>query len=491
MVLEELETLFCLLLLGEIFAQDFGHFFNGFFEGKWLLEVFFNVLGLLLLPEGILVLNQLAFFIFFDLGFIFLSYLGDTIDVVVFHCAVLHLAVADCDFNVLGGLRLSWWACFLGDVGWLSLKCMRFRLLWLLVDILLKRDSITFIITPILANCLDATDWFLLIVVNYVHWLFLEHRGFWLLRLLRLLVGVLLMRRSVALAIWPMLACFLDDLHWFFFVVLDDVHWYFFIYRNEGMFRLLVDVLLMRNPIAFLIGVVLACLLDKPYRFSLIALNNIHWLFFEYRRWGLFKLLADGSLLRDSVAFTIGPTLTLNLEPKIQQVGLWVVIENDFKQRLARHFILLLTLRTCMLRHFLNFPPISLKPHLIGKLINFPSPFRHRFLLLSEQHLVVPKLDVMFFFLGEQGLVVGIDKLMILFPLLLLLLQLVLPIFAKGLQFVCLAWWWDYHACWLLGRLLKLARLVRVLKCRRLVRGGLAALVNALTAMVGYSFRLR
>lgn len=92
-----------------------------------------------------------------------------------------------------------------------------------------------------------------------------------------------------------------------------------------------------------------------------------------------------------------------------------------------------------MLRHFLNFPPIPLKPNLIGKLINLPSPFRHRFLLLSEQHLVIPKLDVMFFFLGEQGLVVGIDELMILFPLLLLLLQLVLPIFAKGLQFVCLA----------------------------------------------------
>jgi hypothetical protein len=81
-----------------------------------------------------------------------------------------------------------------------------------------------------------------------------------------------------------MLAYFLDDLHWLFFVVLDDVHWYFFIYRNEGMLRLLVDVLLMRDPIAFLIGVVLACLLDKSYRFSLIALNDVHWLFFESRR---------------------------------------------------------------------------------------------------------------------------------------------------------------------------------------------------------------
>lgn len=107
MVLEELEALFCLLLLRKIFAQDFGHFFNSFLKGKWLLEVFFNVLGLLLLPEGVLVLNQLAFFVFFDLRFIFLSDLGDTIDVVVFHCTVLHLAVADCDFNVLGGLRLS------------------------------------------------------------------------------------------------------------------------------------------------------------------------------------------------------------------------------------------------------------------------------------------------------------------------------------------------------------------------------------------------
>lgn len=49
------------------------------------------------------------------------------------------------------------------------------------------------------------------------------------------------------------------------------------------MFRLLVDVLMMRDPIAFLIGVVLACLLNKSYWFSLVALNNVHWLFFEYR----------------------------------------------------------------------------------------------------------------------------------------------------------------------------------------------------------------
>lgn len=146
--------------------------------------------------------------------------------------------------------------------------------------------------------------------------------------------------------------------------------------------------------------------------------------------------MAGGSLLRDSIAFTIRPALTLNLESEIQQVGLRVVIENDFEQRLARHFILLLTLRTWMFRYFLNFPPISLKLDLIGKLISLPFSFRLRFLLLSEQHLTSPKLDVMFFFLGEQGLVVGIDKLMILFPQLLLLLQLVLPIFAKGLQLV-------------------------------------------------------
>lgn len=79
---------------------------------------------------------------------------------------------------------------------------------------------------------------------------------------------------------------------------------------------------------------------------------------------------------------------------------------------------------------------------------------------------------------------------MIFFPLLFLLLQLVLPVFAKGFQLVGLAWWGDNQACWLLELLLKLARLVRILKCWRSVRGGLVNLVNALTAMPSYSFRL-
>ena len=150
--------------------------------------------------------------------------------------------------------------------------------------------------------------------------------------------------------------------------------------------------------------------------------------------------------MRSLIDFAIRLALTLDPESEIQQVGLRVVVENDFKQRLKRHFIFFLTLRTLMLRNLLNFPPLSLKFNLIGKLINISSSVCLRLFLLSEQHLNCPELNVMLFFLGEQRLVVGIYKFMIFFPLFLLLLELVLPVFAKSLQLVRLACRGDNHA---------------------------------------------
>ena len=111
------------MLLRDVFLQDAGHFLNGFLEGKWSFEVFLDVYGLLLNPEGVLVLNLLTLLVFFHLGVIFFPDLGDAIDVVVFYCAVLHLAIADPDLNVLGRIGLLGLDYFLNNVHWLFLIC--------------------------------------------------------------------------------------------------------------------------------------------------------------------------------------------------------------------------------------------------------------------------------------------------------------------------------------------------------------------------------
>ena len=57
MILQKIESLLCLLLLGDILVQDEIHFLSDFLKGKWPFEVFLIILGLLLISEGVLVLD--------------------------------------------------------------------------------------------------------------------------------------------------------------------------------------------------------------------------------------------------------------------------------------------------------------------------------------------------------------------------------------------------------------------------------------------------